>query len=178
MNTQDKINKLQDVTIEAFNQSTNLDIVCASVVHIAMASGIGFSEILPLVKTIGKTNGYITDLIDRKEQARLSCEEGLLPSPFSYESLLSWADEVADEYQLTDKVALDIVKASILKRGEQVPRKPQLTGWKLSALDCWTAHEHTQPSAFEVRAYLKQAGLNQSLYTQAYHELFQALVAL
>ena len=178
MNTQDKMNLISDLAIQCFNSGDTLDQVCASVVPEALQAGIAFSEILPLVKQIGRNNGYIVELSKRK--ANLVTDiAGLhgLSLPFLYSSLVQWVDELSKDYDVPEKYALQAIKEKLRNDGIEIPTKPQLSGWKLCALECWQAHPK-DTDLQDVRKHLRANGFNHSLYTQSYHELFQALVEL
>ena len=174
MNTQDKINKIQDATIEQFKLSLDLNTVCAAITPLAIASGIHFSEIIPLVKTIGKANGYIVDIADRKKYL-VTDLSGKAPTVSTYKELQEWLKELSLEYNVPEKVALIAVKDNFRYYGKTIPKKPLLTGWKLCALECWQEYPEYM-DIYEVRKYLREHDFNHSLYTQAYHELFTELV--
>jgi len=178
MNTQDKMNLISDLAIQCFNSGDTLDQVCASVVPEALQAGIAFSEILPLVRQIGRDNGYIVKLSERKTNL-VTDIAGLhgLSLPLLYSSLVQWVEELSKDYDVPEKCALQAIKDKLRNDGIEIPTKPQLSGWKLSALECWQDND-TRPDLQDVRRWLREDGHNHSLYTQSYHELFQALVEL
>jgi hypothetical protein len=178
MNAQDKMNIIAPTAIRAFDDNLTLDEVCSDCVSIAIENGVAFSEILPLVKQIGRDNGYIVELSKRK--ANLVTDiAGLhgLSLPLLYSSLVQWVDELSKDYDVPETFALSALKDKLRNDGIEIPTKPQLSGWKLSALECWQDND-TRPDLQDVRRWLREDGHNHSLYTQGYHELFQALAAL
>jgi hypothetical protein len=178
MNTQDKIELIQEQVIHHFDKvGCTVDEVCAMVAGVYTGEGIAFSEILPLVKTIGKDNGFIVELADRKARLKLDMAD-LHFSKQTYSQMTELTTFLADDRGVPEKFVLIEVKAWLKYYGFPIPTKPQLTGWKLSALECWQKHEHVTPELQTVRTWLRQADHNTGLYTQAYHELFTALVTL
>ena len=172
MNTQEKLDTLSTVVIEAFRTNKGLEYVYSQAAPIAYANGIAMSEVEPLVKTIGKDNGLYTDLEDRLENAKISVEGWILPDGLSYDSMIGWSKEVSKVYQVPEKKALELIKARLDSVNYLIPTKPQLSGWKKSALECWKDNRD-EPTAMEVRRWIGEGG---HLYTQAIHELFQQLV--
>ena len=178
MNTQDKISTLAPTAIRSFEDNRTLDEVCSDCVSIAIENGVAFSEILPLVRQIGRDNGYIVKLSERKTNL-VTDIAGLhgLSLPLLYSSLVQWVEELSKDYDVPEKCALQAIKDKLRNDGIEIPTKPQLSGWKLSALECWQDND-TRPDLQDVRRWLREDGHNHSLYTQSYHELFQALVEL
>lgn len=176
MNTQDKINLISEQVIHHFGKvGCTVDEVCAMVAGTFLDQGIAFGEILPLVKQIGRDNGFIVELADRK--ANLLADINVTGyAPQTYNSMIEWSEQLADRYSVPEKFALSSLKAMFKADKIAIPTKPQLTGWKLSALEYWQIGGI--PSITDVRSYLKEEGHNPSYYTQAYHELFTALVNL
>ena len=178
MNTQDKISTLAPTAIRSFEDNRTLDEVCSDCVSIAIENGVAFSEILPLVRQIGRDNGYIVKLSERK--ANLVTDiAGLhgLSLPLLYSSLVQWVDELSKDYDVPETFALSALKDKLRNDGIEIPTKPQLSGWKLCALECWQENPKDTDMQ-DVRKHLRANDFNHSLYTQSYHELFTALVAL
>jgi hypothetical protein len=176
MNAQDKMNIIAPTAIRSFEDNRALDEVCSDCVSIAIDSGIAFSEILPLVKQIGRDNGYIVELADRK--ANFTIDMGNLSVfPKEYTTLVSEVERLAEVYNIPFKWAMPEYITWMKSTGEHVPTKPRLSGWKLCALECWQENPK-DTSLQDVRKHLRANDFNHSIYTQSYHELFRALVDL
>jgi len=176
MNTTDKINAILEETKQQFEIHTDINKVCAAVVPIAIERDIAFSEILPLVRQIGRDNGYFVELSDRKKNLLINISD-VGHNTLTYTSMIEWSKDLSVKYNVPESFALSSLKDKFRKEGTAIPVKPQLSGWKLSALECWQENPK-DTDLQDVRKHLRANDFNHSLYTQSYHELFTALVAL
>ena len=179
MNTQDKINALEPLATALFTDGYTVDEVCGKVVSDALTAGIAFGEILTLVKTIGKSGGFIVELVDRKKNLEIDLS-GLTFCKHTYKQMNELVSFLSEEYDVPEKHALATVKDCLIAWRHSVPTKPLLAGWKLSALECWQDYALTEeePDVQDVRKRLRSKNHNHSSYTQAYHELYTELVEL
>jgi len=178
MNTEDKLETIRPQVTTFFETGNTLDVVCGLAVPLCLEQGIAFSEILPLVKQIGRDNGFIVELADRKANFKTDvCKsfDGFVGFA-TYHTYMKYIEENAIKYDIPVKWATHVVNDWLRTDGLLIPKKPQLAGWQLSALECW--QNEYSPSLLMVRAHLKQNDHNRTNYTQAYHELFTALVNL
>ena len=176
MNTQDKMNIIAPTAIQAFDDNLTLDEVCSDCVSIAIENGVAFSEILPLVRQIGRDNGYTVELSDRKKNLLINISD-VGHNTLTYTSMIEWSKDLSVKYNVPESFALSSLKDKFRKEGTAIPVKPQLSGWKLCALECWQENPKDTDMQ-DVRKHLRANDFNHSLYTQSYHELFTALVAL
>ena len=177
MNTQDKMNIIAPTAMRAFDDNLTLDEVCSDCVSIAIENGVAFSEILPLVRQIGRDNGYIVELSDRKKNLLIDIR---VPGPIecpTFAIMEELASTLSFTYDVPVSFAMLALKKTLRDKGQHVPTKPRLSGWKLCALECWQENPK-DTDLQDVRKHLRANDFNHSLYTQSYHELFTALVAL
>ena len=178
--TQDKMDILKARVEFDFNSGKNIDAVCANIASFALINGVAFGEILPLVRTIGKSGGFITSLAARKTNLA-SDMDGLTFSEHDYPQYSSLVGWLAIEYDLPEKHCKDIVKAALKAHGHYIPKKSLLSGWKKTALSCWREYasmDNAQPDYNDVKRCIRDIGGNHNSYTLAYHELFGSLCKL
>ena len=179
MNTQDKINAIESIVIQCFSSGDGLDTTCATVAPAALQHGIAFGEIYPLVKAIGRKEGYVVELVDRKKNMEIDLFH-LRFCKHTYKQMMSMVGFLAEEYGVPVNYALATVKACLTTQNLPVPTKPLLSGWKATALIMWQEYAllGETPDLQDIRKFLRLYGHNHSLYTQAYHELYTELVAI
>lgn len=176
MNTDTKLSLMKADVIHHFREGLSLDEVCAKLVAPCIKHGIPFGEILTLVKHIATQEGFIIPLADRKDNCKTDIAREAI-QPLSYKDMNTIAKTYAKDYDVPVKWSLACLKEELKANGYPIPRKPQLTGWKLSALECWKDND-IHPDVADVRRWIREDGHNMSHYTEAYHELFVELVAL
>lgn len=175
METQDKLNLIQTIVVDSYKSDKNFDNACAKVVG---TEGIGFTEISVLVKKVLVDFGLIIPIKKRKENCIEDISE-ITEQILEFKSWMAECEELAETHDVPSSFVRKEMKAHYEDQEWDIPKEPNLKGWKLGIVECFKNNPEATVGELEacLMEYVKGVD-NAKHYSRGFHEMAKELMKI
>lgn len=174
--TDQKLAIVQENALPLFKKGDSVEkIVETLIVGGISGKGIGVLEVGPLVKHVGKANGFILTPDQRQENAINEITERGFSEIKTYEDLENFVESIINNHSTAVQWTWNKVKGMMTEQGYHVPKKSSLTDWQKAVINAFVTDHKS--SRNEIDRVIGEAGIqNASHYGNLVHEMIYRLL--